>query len=105
MSGLDIAVPPRLPVPADQLVGHVLRIPAGRCRYRDSALTLLVRCVRVDISQWYGGRWAWLEGDELADAGYSVGRTQALVHVSVCTLDPPAAGHLGQQAITSPAVG
>jgi hypothetical protein len=92
MSAFDIAVPPRLPMPADQLVGHVLRIPANRCRYRDTALALLVRRIRFDISQWYGGRWVWLEGEELADTGYSLGRMQALVHVSACTVDPPAAG-------------
>ncbi|GAA3335453.1 hypothetical protein GCM10020358_03830 [Amorphoplanes nipponensis] len=87
-----IAVAPRLPVPAGQLVGHLVRIPAGRCRYRDSGPALLVRRVRLDISQWYGGAWVWLEGDEIADTGYSLGWTQALVHVSVCVTDAPAAG-------------
>jgi hypothetical protein len=92
MSALSIAEPPRLPVPADRLVGFVLQIPAGRCRYRGARFALLVRRVRLDISQWYGGEWVWLEGDELADAGYSLGWIQALVHVSVCTADRSTCG-------------
>lgn len=84
MSLSAIAVSPRLPVPADQLVGRIVRIPAERCRYRDTALALLVRRVRLDISQWYGGAWVWLEGDELANTGHSLGKAQALVHVSAC---------------------
>jgi hypothetical protein len=79
--------------------------PVGRCRYRDSALMLLVRCVRMDISQRYGGAWVWLEGDEHADAGYAIGRTQALVHVSICTGNP-AGSCVGRQAVpASPAAG
>lgn len=85
----SVAVAPRLPVPAGQLVGHLVRIPADRCRYRDSGLVLLVRRVRLDISQWYGGAWVWLEGDQIARSGYSLGWTQALVHVSTCVTDAP----------------
>lgn len=88
----SISTPPRLPVAADQLVGHVLRVPAGSCRYRDGALVLFVRRVRLDISQWYGGQWVWLEGDELADPGYRLRWTQALVHVAACDLRAVAAG-------------
>jgi hypothetical protein len=76
--------PSMLPVSPDQLVGRVLRIAGDRCRYRETGLALLVRRVRVDISQWYGGAWVWLEGDELTDAGQSMGWLQALVHVSAC---------------------
>jgi hypothetical protein len=90
MNVLNIVAPPRLPVPVDQLLGRVLRIPAGGCRYRGGALTLLVRRVRLDISQWYGGAWVWLEGDELAATGFSLGRVQALVRVSVCISDSAA---------------
>jgi hypothetical protein len=84
MSTGSVTGAPRLPVNPDQLVGRVLHIPADHCRYREMGFALLVRCVRLDISQWYGGAWVWLEGDELTDAGYSLGWTQALVHVSVC---------------------
>ncbi|GIF09517.1 hypothetical protein [Actinoplanes siamensis] len=80
---LSISTPPRLPVPADQLVGRVLKVPAGDCRYRDGVLVLLVQRVRLDISQWYGGLWIWLEGDELI-GGYRLRWTQGLVHVAAC---------------------
>jgi hypothetical protein len=102
MSPFAIAVPPRLPVPAGQLVGRLVQIPAGRCQYRESGLALLVRRVRLDISQWYGGAWVWLEGDEIADTGYSLGWTQALVHVSACVTDAPAGGRLVQHCPTVP---
>jgi hypothetical protein len=102
MDPFAVVAAPRLPVPAEQLVGHVLRIPAGRCRYRDSDLVLLVRWVRLDISQWYGGAWVWLGGDEIADTGYSLGWTQSLVHVSACVIEPPAAGHSVEHRPTAP---
>jgi hypothetical protein len=89
MSLSAFAVAPRLPVPAGQLVGHLVRVPDGRCQYRDRGLALLVRRVRLDISQWYGGAWVWLEGDEVADTGYPLGWTQALVHVSACVAEAP----------------
>jgi hypothetical protein len=104
MSALDIAVPPRLPVWPAQLIGQVLPVPAGCCRYRDTGLLLLVRRIRLDISQWYGGAWVWLEGDELADAGYSLGQTQILVHVSICAGDQ-AARHIGRHPVPLPAMG
>jgi len=105
MNLFAVVAAPRLPVPAGQLVGHLVRIPAGRCQYRDSGLALLVRRVRrvrLDISQWYGGAWVWLEGDEIADTGHSLGWTQALVHVSACVTEAPAAGHPVQQHSTAP---
>lgn len=102
MNPFAITVAPRLPVPAEQLVGHLMRIRAGHCRYRDSGLALLVRRVRLDISQWYGGAWVWLEGDEVANTGYSLGWTQALVHVSACVTEAPAAGHPVQHRPTAP---
>lgn len=86
MSGLSVSVPPRLPTPPDHLVGRVLRIPGNCRRYRNGDLVLMVRRVRVDISQWYGGNWVWLEGDEFDERGHTPGTpTQALVHVSACT--------------------
>jgi hypothetical protein len=102
MNLFTVVATPRLPVPAEQLVGHLMRIPAGRCRYRDSGLALLVQRVRLDISQWYGGAWVWLEGDEVDDSGYSLGWTQALVHVSACVTEAPAVGHPGQRRPTAP---
>jgi len=39
--------------------------------------------VRVDISLFYDGNWVWVDGDEVDDAGQSIGHTQALLHVSV----------------------
>lgn len=90
MSVLGISMPPDLPVPADHLVGRIVHVPAGSCHYRDGALVLLVRCVRLDISQWYGGQWVWLEGDELSSSGFRLGWRQALVHVSACDLRTPA---------------
>ena len=82
--GLRIVIAPQLPVPADRLLGFVVRIPAELCRYRRTGLVLLVRRVRLDISRWYGGQWVWLEGDELSSEGYTLGRIQALVHVTAC---------------------
>jgi hypothetical protein len=102
MSPFAIAVAPRLPIPPEHLVGHLVRIPADRCRYRDSHLALLVRRVRLDISHWYGGAWVWLEGDEIAETGYSLGWTQALVHVSACVTDAPPVGLPGQDRTTTP---
>jgi len=98
-----VAEPPRLPLPADHLIGHLMRIPADRCRYRDAGLALLVRRVRLDISRWYGGVWVWLEGDELADTGHSLGRTQALVHVSACVTEVRVTGNPGQPLPLRPA--
>ncbi|MEU4693181.1 hypothetical protein [Actinoplanes sp. NPDC023714] len=92
MSGLSISMPPHLPIPADQLTGRVLCIPAGSCRYRDAALVLFVRRVRLDISRWYGGCWVWVEGDELSHAGYRLRWLQALVHVDACRLRAVTAG-------------
>jgi hypothetical protein len=103
MSPFAIAVSPRLPVPVGQLIGHVVQIPADRTRYRRTELALLVRRVRLDISQWYDGAWVWLEGDELAHDGYSLGRTQALVHVSVCVPVTPSTGGAGWQPSPPPA--
>jgi hypothetical protein len=71
---------------ADRLVGAVLHVPAGLVRYRATGLVLRVDRVRVDISQWYGGAWVWLEGVELDHLGLPVARTPALVHVDACTL-------------------
>ena len=102
MNLFAVVAAPRLPVPAEHLVGRLVRIPAGRCRYRDSGLELVVRRVRLDISQWYGGAWVWLEGDEIADTGHSLGWTQALVHVSACVPAAPIVGHPVQLRPTAP---
>jgi hypothetical protein len=90
MSAFPIRMPPRLPTPPDRLNGRVLHIPPDLCRYRDHGLVLVVRRVRLDISQWYGGEWVWLEGDEIDENGQSLPRTSALVHVSACTVGPAA---------------
>jgi hypothetical protein len=89
MSAFPLRVPPRLPIPPERLNGRLLRIPADRCRYRDRNLLLLIRRVRLDISQWYGGDWVWLEGDEINEHGQPLGWTSALVHVSACAVEPP----------------
>lgn len=68
----------------------MLHIPVEWCRYRERHLVLLVERVRVDISQWYAGNWVWLEGEEIDEYGRPLRRTSALVHVSACTLNPPA---------------
>lgn len=91
MSLPSVSTPARLPVPAEDLVGRIVRIPAGRCRYRDADLVLTVRAVRTDISLWYGGEWVWLHGDEIDRAGRVVGWTPVLVHVSACIPDDPTA--------------
>ncbi|WP_229076060.1 hypothetical protein [Actinoplanes sp. DH11] len=87
LSAIAVSTPPRLPTPADRIVGRLLRIPAGACRYRGPGLLLLVRRVRLDISDWYGGQWVWLEGEELAATGQRLRWTQALVHVTACVPD------------------
>jgi hypothetical protein len=87
LSVMAVSMPPRLPVPADRLVGYLLRIPADACHYRGHGVSLLVRRVRLDISHWYGGQWVWLEGEELAPSGQRLRWTQALVHVSACVPD------------------
>jgi hypothetical protein len=91
VSAFPNRVPPRLPTPPDRLIGRVLQIPTNRCRYRDRDLALLVKHVRLDISQWYGGDWVWLEGDEVDEHGQLLSWTSALVHVSACTISPPGA--------------
>jgi hypothetical protein len=90
VSSFQIRTPPRLPTPPERLIGRVLQIPADQCRYRERTLFLLVTRVRIDISQWYGGNWVWLEGDEIDRQGRRLTTTSELVHVSVCALDPPA---------------
>jgi hypothetical protein len=77
-----ITTPPRLPMPADDLIGHVVRLAPGDCQYVGHSLTLLVKRVRVDISRWYSGDWVWLEGDALDARGRVIARTQALVAVT-----------------------
>jgi hypothetical protein len=77
-------------VPPERLVGRVLRIPPDMCRYRSRALLLRVTRVRVDISQWYGGDWVWLDGDEIDLHGVALATVSELVHVSACAPRPPA---------------
>jgi hypothetical protein len=77
------AQPPRLPVPADSVVGRVLAVPAGKCRYRDDAFSLRVSKIRDDVSLWYGGDWVWLEGEDLGEQDCRRRFAPVLVHVSV----------------------
>jgi hypothetical protein len=81
------AMPPRLPASADALVGRVLRVPVGQCRYRDEAFALLVRRVRADVSLWYAGEWVWLEGEDLDQTEPARRFAPFLVHVSVLADD------------------
>jgi hypothetical protein len=84
-----LSMPPRLPVPADRLVGLVVHVPAGMARYRTDPTIIRIKAVRVDISIWYDGDWVWIEGDEL-DQGERVLRSaQLLVHVGVFAEVPP----------------
>lgn len=76
------STPPRLPVPADQLVGQVLSVPPRLARFQDATVTLRITRVRDDLSLWYDGDWIWLEGDQLDDDGLVVDRIQALVSVA-----------------------
>lgn len=84
-----VSVPPRLPGPADQIVGRVFAIPAGLSRYQDYPCTLRVTRVRADISRWYGGDWVWIEGIRLDDHQDVIDRVQALVHVDALALPLP----------------
>ena len=77
------AMRPNLPVPVGQVVGRVLRVPAGGCRYRDDAFKMRVSRVRTDISLWYAGAWVWLEGEDLGQVEATRRFAPALVHVSV----------------------
>jgi len=88
-----VSTPPNLPAPAACIVGRVVRVPAGKARYRRSRLTVHVTRVLEDISLWYGGEWVWIEGVELDDQGGQLRRVQALVHVD--TLAPPRPGEGG----------
>jgi hypothetical protein len=76
-----VSEPPRLPVPAEQLIGRVLDLAPAQMRYRSEPLRLRVRFVREDISLWYGGEFVWLEGEELDADGEPIGRLQALIAV------------------------
>jgi hypothetical protein len=78
----SVTMPPRLPVPADDLVSRIVRLTPADCQFRSEPLTLRITRVRVDISRWYAGDWVWLEGDALDDAGHAIERTQALVAVA-----------------------
>jgi hypothetical protein len=80
--GNTISEPPRLPVSAEQLIGRVLRLVPEQCRYLSAPLTLRVTAVRTDISQWYDGKWVWLEGVELSTDGEPVRPMQVLVAVN-----------------------
>ncbi|NJC82505.1 hypothetical protein [Planosporangium mesophilum] len=91
-------MPPRLPVPARELVGRVLRLAPGDCQYIDYPLTLRVACVRVEISLWYGGDWAWVEGDALDASGRVIARTPALVSVAALARPQTGPSHADQAA-------
>ena len=76
-------MPPRLPVPAEQLVNRVVTVPAGMCRYRSEPFTAWVLRIREDISVWYDGDWVWIDVDELDHAGAVIRCLPVLVHVDV----------------------
>ncbi|MBT8226021.1 MAG: hypothetical protein HKP61_16680 [Dactylosporangium sp.] len=51
--------------------GAVLTLAPGDWRYHDGTRTLTIRVagVRKDISQWYGGKWVWIEGHQVERPG------------------------------------
>src|SRR6266540_6444560 len=84
-----ITARPRLPVPASQLRGRVLHLPAGMCQYRHLPFTARVRRVREDISLWYDGEWVWIDVDELDNRGALLGHASVLVCVAALTGSRP----------------
>lgn len=63
-------------------LGQVLQLAGGDVRYRAAPLRLQVTEVRLEISQWYGGEWVWVEGHELDAADHPIAWQQALIRVT-----------------------
>jgi hypothetical protein len=72
-------------------VGQVLRLAAGDVRYRTAPLRLRVTRVRLDISDWYGGAWVWVEGHELDPADHPIAWQQALIRDAAIDRSPTGA--------------
>ena len=79
---LGVGTPLRLTPRQVPDVGQVLRLASGDVRYRTAPLRLLVARVRLDISDWYGGEWVWVEGHELDAADHPIAWQQALIRVA-----------------------
>jgi hypothetical protein len=96
--GIDLSRPPRhRPVP-----GQVLDLEGRDVRWRSAPLRFRVEKVRLDISQWYGGNWVWLEGRELHPTqGHPMIWLQLLVNVDAIPPDTPPAAN--DQPIQHPA--
>ncbi len=62
--------------------GEVLRLEPGDIRWRAVGMTVLVECVRPEISGCYDGAAVWLHVTELDRAGAPVARHQLLVETA-----------------------
>jgi hypothetical protein len=60
-------------------------------RYRTAPLRLRVSRVRLDISDWYGGEWVWVEGHELDAADHPIAWQQSLIRVAAIDRAPAVA--------------
>jgi hypothetical protein len=59
--------------------GQVLHLAASDLKYHNTALRLLVKRARPEISQWYDGQWIWIDAVELDDADVPIRPQQVLV--------------------------
>ncbi|MBQ0905524.1 hypothetical protein [Micromonospora sp. U21] len=62
--------------------GDVVRLAESDYRYADGPLRLRIVRVRLDVSEWYGGRWVWLEGVEIGPDDQGRSFRQALARVA-----------------------
>jgi hypothetical protein len=72
-------------------VGQVLHLEADQWRWPGGyARWVEVAGVRLDISDWYGGDWVWIEGYALDERACRTHRVQLLVACDAIPPLPPA---------------
>ena len=60
--------------------------------------------MRLDISDWYGGEWGWVEGHELDAGDHPIAWQQALIRVAAIDASPEGAS-TGPRAASAVAAG
>lgn len=81
----DAITPLRTPPRRVPHLGQILELADDDMRYRTTPLRLQVTEVRLEISQWYGGEWVWVEGHELDATNHPIAWQQALIRVAAIT--------------------
>ncbi|RAO19431.1 hypothetical protein LUPAC07_01817 [Micromonospora noduli] len=82
--------------------GDVVRLAESDYRFADGPLRLRIVRVRFDVSEWYGGRWVWLEGVEIGPDDQDGAFRQALVRVAALRPEEDQQGLINSTTRASP---